>query len=131
MRFRRFLLPAAVAGAALLGTARPARAVVVERVVAVIGERPILWTELQHRAGPERIQIRIALLQKYGAVDPNVVTEQETEMYKEVLDRMIDDRLEEQQAERARINVPAEKIDQAIATLAAQAQAQQGRPVTV
>jgi len=127
----RRLLAVPLVVAALLGSARPARAVVVERIVAVIGERPILWTELTHRARPARVQIRVGLLQKYGAVDPNVVTEQETEMYKELLDRMIEDRLEEQQADRAHINVPPEEVDRGIANLAAQAQAQQGRPVTV
>ena len=52
-------------------------------------------------------------------------------MYKELLQRMIDDRLEEQQADKAHINVTPEEIDRGIANIAAQAQAQQGRPVTV
>ncbi len=36
-----------------------ARATIVERVVAVIGERPVLWTELLHRAVAGRLQIRM------------------------------------------------------------------------
>lgn len=52
-------------------------------------------------------------------------------MYKELLDKMIDERLEEQQADKAHITVTPEEIDRGIASIAAQAQQQQGRPVTV
>jgi peptidyl-prolyl cis-trans isomerase SurA len=110
-------------GVAIFGAA-DARATIVERVVAVIGERPVLWTELLHRAVSGRIQIRVQ------AHDANVVSVQEQEMYKELLDRMIDDRLEEQQADRAHFGVSQEEIDKAIVNIAAQAQSQQGRPVS-
>jgi peptidyl-prolyl cis-trans isomerase SurA len=108
-----------------VGSAAPARATIVERVVAVIGERPLLWTDMLRRATATRIQIRMQTR------DPNVVAVQEQEMYKELLQRMIDDRLEEQQADKAHINVTPDEIDRGIANIAAQAQAQQGRPVTV
>jgi peptidyl-prolyl cis-trans isomerase SurA len=62
--------------------------------------------------------------------DPNVISVQEQEMYKELLDRMIDDRLEEQQADKAHITVAPEEIDRGITNIATQAQQQQGRPVT-
>jgi peptidyl-prolyl cis-trans isomerase SurA len=52
-------------------------------------------------------------------------------MYKELLDRMIDDRLEEQQADRAHVTVSQDEVDRAITNIAAQAQQQQGRPVAV
>ena len=103
----------------------PARATIVERVIAVIGERPVLWTELLKRSAASRIQIRTQTR------DPNIVGVQEQEMYKELLERMIDDRLVEQQADKARITVTPEEIDRGIANIAAQAQSQQGRPVTV
>jgi peptidyl-prolyl cis-trans isomerase SurA len=117
------LLLAAVA-LAVLAVALPARATIVERVVAVVGERPILWTELLHRAVSGRVQIRMQTR------DANVISVQEQEMYKELLDRMIDDRLEEQQADKAHLVVATEEIDRGIANIAAQAQAQQGRAVT-
>ena len=102
-----------------------ARATIVERVVAVVGERPILWTDLLRRAKSGRLQIRMQTR------DPNVIGVQEQEMYKELLDRMIDDRMEEQQADRAHISVPPDEIDRGISNIAAQAQAQQGgHPVT-
>jgi peptidyl-prolyl cis-trans isomerase SurA len=109
----------------LLCVSVPARAIVVERVIAVIGERPVLWTDLLRRAAPTRIQIRMQ------THDANIIAVQEQEMYKELLERMIDDRLEEQQADRAHISVSSEEIDRGIANIAAQAQEQQGRPVSV
>jgi len=62
--------------------------------------------------------------------DPNMISVQEQEMYKEVLDRMIDDRLEEQQADKAHLSVSSDEIDHAISNIIAQAQATQGRTVT-
>ena len=120
----RLVLPLVAASAALALSATPARATIVERVVAVIGERPLLWTELLHRASATRVQIRMQTR------DPNVVSVQEQEMYKELLDRMIDDRLEEQQADKAHITVAPEEIDRGITNIATQAQQQQGRAVT-
>jgi peptidyl-prolyl cis-trans isomerase SurA len=109
----------------LVGVAPAARATIVERIVAVIGERPILWSELVHRAVAGRVQIRMQ------THDPNVIGVQEREMYKELLDRMIDDRLQEQQADKAHLTATPEEIDRGIANIAAQAQAQQGRSVSV
>jgi len=102
-----------------------ARATIIERVVAVIGERPILWTELVHRALAGRVQIRTQ------TQDQNVISVQEQEMYKELLNRMIDDRLEEQQADRAHLTATQDEIDRGMQNIAMQAQQQQGRPVTV
>jgi len=108
----------------MASSATTARATIVERVVAVIGERPLLWTELLHRAQATRVQIRMQTR------DPNVISVQEQEMYKELLDHMIDDRLEEQQADKAHITVGPAEIDRGITNIATQAQQQQGRAVT-
>jgi peptidyl-prolyl cis-trans isomerase SurA len=124
-RLRLAALAVLVAASALVGSAPQAGATIVERVVAVIGERPVLWTDLLKRAAASRVQIRMQTR------DPNIVSAQEQEMYKELLERMIDDRLEEQQADRAHISVTAEEVDRGIENIAAQAQAQQGQPVTV
>jgi peptidyl-prolyl cis-trans isomerase SurA len=117
-----------LAAAAILALATTlaagARATIVERIVAVIGERPVLWTDLVHRAQAGRVQIRMQ------THDANVISVQEQEMYRELLDRVIDDRLEEQHADRAHITVTADEIDRGIANIAAQAQAQQGHAVT-
>ena len=123
-RSRQFAVALAV-GLWCLLAALPAGATIVERVIAVIGERPLLWTDLLKRSAASRIQIRTQ------THDPNIVSVQEQEMFKELLQRMIDDRLVEQQADKARIAVTPEEIDRGIANIAAQAQGQQGRPVTV
>jgi peptidyl-prolyl cis-trans isomerase SurA len=125
VRTQKLTLTFVVVVAALLGAALRADALVVERVVAVIGERPVLWTELLRRASSARVQIRMQ------TQDTNVIAVQEQELYKELLDRMIDDRLEEQQADKAHLGVSSEEIDRGLANIAAQAQAQQGRPVSV
>jgi peptidyl-prolyl cis-trans isomerase SurA len=115
---------AALVAACVFASAPAAHATIVERVVAVIGERPVLWTELLKRAAASRVQIR---LQTH---DANIVSAQEQEMYKELLQRMIDDRLEEQQADRAHLSVTAEEVDRGIENIAAQAQSTQGHSVS-
>jgi peptidyl-prolyl cis-trans isomerase SurA len=124
VRLRPFSIAVVTAASLLLAAAGLARATIVERVIAVVGDKPILWTELLHRAKSGRVQIRMQ------TKDANIIGVQEQEMYKELLDRMIDDRMEEQQADRAHITVPADEVDRGIANIAAQAQAQQGRAVT-
>ena len=121
----RIAVTCIVACAALLFAGEPAaRATIVERVVAVIGERPILWTELVHRALAGRVQIRTQ------TQDQNVISVQEQEMYKELLNRMIDDRLEEQQADHAHLTATQDEIDRGVQNIAIQAGQQQGRAVT-
>jgi peptidyl-prolyl cis-trans isomerase SurA len=118
-------LPFLLAAAGVIVPARTARATIVERVVAVIGERPILLSELRHRAVPSRLQIRM------HTRDDNTISAQENELYKELLNRMIDDRLEEQQADKARLNVPPEEIDRAILQLVENAHRSGNPNVTV
>jgi peptidyl-prolyl cis-trans isomerase SurA len=107
MRTPRKLLLAALSG---LWLAMPlaAHASIVERVVAVVGEKPILLTELQHRARPFLARIY------GGTTDPAQRAAHETEMYHQLLNRMIDDRLEEHAADRAHLSVTPEEIDNAI-----------------
>lgn len=93
---------------------RTAEAGIVERVVAVVGERPILLSELRSRARP--YIYRIAMTTK----DPSQQAAAETEAFREVLKRMIDDRLEEQAADKAHLTVTPEEVDSAIRTVATQ-----------
>jgi peptidyl-prolyl cis-trans isomerase SurA len=85
-----------------------AQATVVEKVVAVVGEKAILLSELRQRARPYMTQI----LQK---VPPGV---QQTEMIdtlnRQMLQRMIDEVLERQIADKHHINVSSEEIDAAL-----------------
>lgn len=102
---------AALAASALVFSPQHAHAGKVERIVAVVGERPVLFSELWHRARPE--------LARYAEKDPNVRAAAEMGIFRNQLNRMIDERLEEQAAEKARISVTPEEVDRGIQNLAA------------
>ena len=108
-------MPAIVGAAALGASARSADASIVERVVAVVGERPILLSELRHRARPHLYRILAT------TPDPTRQAALETELFRDLLNRMIDDRLEEQAADKAHLAVTPEEIDAAIRNIAASA----------
>lgn len=93
--------------------AAPARAVVVERIVAVVGDRPILLSELRQRARPFLAQI----LQKVPAGAQQAAAE--SQMFKELIERMVEEELEAQAADRAHISVSADEIDNAFRNIAA------------
>ncbi len=101
--------------AAALGCARDARAVIVERVVAVVGERPILLSELQKREHPFLFRILA------GAQNAAQIAAAKSEMEKELLNRMIDDRLEENAADKAHLSASSEEVDNAVKNIAASA----------
>ena len=105
---------AALTSATIAGE-RVAEASIVERVVAVIGDRPILLSDLRHRARPFLFRILVS------TPNPAQQAAAETEMMRDLLNRMIDDRLEESAADKARIVVTAEEIDNAIRNVAGQA----------
>ncbi|MBX3210279.1 MAG: SurA N-terminal domain-containing protein [Labilithrix sp.] len=92
---------------------KEAHASITERVVAVVGESPILLSELRHRARPH--------LQRIASASSNPVEEQAAEprVLQEVLNRLIDDRLVEQAADRAHLSVTAEEVDNGIRQVAA------------
>jgi peptidyl-prolyl cis-trans isomerase SurA len=101
-----------LAGAALAALAPPARAVVVERVVAVVGEQAVLLSDLRQRSRPI-----LAQLHRQVPPGPRRAAE-ESKMYRQVLDRMVDDRLEQIAADRAKLSVTAEEIDRALGIIA-------------
>lgn len=112
MRFGRSLLAAAVS-VGFLGIACTAHASIIERVVAVVGERPILLTDLRKRARPYLVQI--------FASSRNAAQQagQESEMYRDLLNRMIDERLEEQAADKSRLSITSEELDRTLKQKAA------------
>ena len=79
-----------------LALPRNAEATIVERVVAVVGERPILLSDLRHRAFPFLSRNLRELVRARRSERPS-----ETQMFRELLNRMIDDRLEEHAADKA------------------------------
>lgn len=104
----------ALAGAAAGLTPRSAEASIVERVVAVVGERPILLSELRQRARPHLLRIAMS------GRNPTQQAAEESDMFRELLTRMIDERLEEQAADKAHLTVTPEEVDNGIKQVAAQ-----------
>jgi peptidyl-prolyl cis-trans isomerase SurA len=92
----------------------PAHAVVVERVVAVVGDRPILLSELRSRAKP-------FLLQVQAKVPPGPQqAAAESQVLKELIQKVIDEELETQAADKAKVTVTMEELDSALKNVAQQ-----------
>jgi peptidyl-prolyl cis-trans isomerase SurA len=102
--------------AALLVASLPlvARATVAERIVAIVGEHAILLSDMRNRARPFLLQIK----QKMPSGAQQAAAE--SELYKQLIERMVDERVEQQAAERAHLSVTAEEIDSGIRNVANQ-----------
>ena len=119
---RRFPPVTRPLSAALIGVAlsallcHSAQATVVERVVAVIGDRAILLSDLKARSQPFLIQVTQGV--QPGAQRSAAISQ----VYKGVLDKIVDEELEERAAIQAKITITSKEIDDAIARVAAQNQ---------
>jgi peptidyl-prolyl cis-trans isomerase SurA len=91
-----------------------AGATVVERIVAIVGERAILLSDLKARAEPLLIQVSQNVPE--GAQRNAHISQ----IYRAVLDRIVDEELEERAATQAKIVITAREIDQALERVAAQ-----------
>lgn len=111
-RFTRFVAVAA----ALFGTAHAgaARATVIERVVAVVGERAILLSDLRGRAQPFLVQI---MTQVPNGAQRNAAISQ---LYKGLIEKLVDEELEQRAAIQAKVAVTPKEIEEALARVAAQ-----------
>lgn len=109
----RLALSLAAAAGIVACTATPARAVIAERVVAVIGDRPILLSELRKRGKPFLLQIAAK-----GLTGPQAAAA-ESHLFKELIEKMIDDELEAQAADKAHVSVTPDEIDGAMRNVAA------------
>lgn len=106
----------------VLATARPAHAIIVERIVAIVGDRPILLSELRHRARPRLVRDAAQALQQ-GAPPESIPVElagKEPGEMKTTLDEIIDERLMEQQADHAHLSVSVEEVDRGVKNKAQQ-----------
>lgn len=86
-----------------------ANATIVERVVAIVGERPILLSDLRRRAAPFVTTLSGSASARAQA---------QTQLYGEMLNRMIDEELIRRAASRSQITVTDEEIDAAIERVA-------------
>ena len=98
----------------LLALASPARATVAERVVAVVGEHAILLSDIRQRARPFLLQIQ----QKVPSGAQQAAAE--SELYKQLLQRMVDERVEQQAADKAHLTVTTDEIDNGLRNVASQ-----------
>jgi peptidyl-prolyl cis-trans isomerase SurA len=91
-----------------------AGATVAERVVAVVGEHAILLSDMRQRARPFLFQIQ-------ARVPPGAQqAAAESEMYKQLIERMVDERVEQQAAEKAHLTVTPDEIDAGLRNVASQ-----------
>jgi peptidyl-prolyl cis-trans isomerase SurA len=116
-RFAQRPLLALLAATALFGSVavtQPARATVVERVVAVVGERAILLSDLRRRAQPYLLQMQQTVpagAQRNAAI---------SQLYKALVERMVDEELEQRAAAQAKVVVTEREVEAALGRVAAQ-----------
>jgi peptidyl-prolyl cis-trans isomerase SurA len=107
MRFRTVVFLGLFAPlAAASASPRPAEAAIVERIVAVVGEQPILLTELRQRARPYLFKI-------YAQVPSAQQKVAEAEMYKELLQKLVDERVVAIAADKLNVTVTTKEVDDA------------------
>jgi peptidyl-prolyl cis-trans isomerase SurA len=105
-RWRSFVF-AALLGAGVSFTAGPARARVVEKIAAVVGESVILASEVEEKAGMMMGDVS-------HIPDPEKRAARAAALRREVLDRLIDDELILQQAVELKLSVSSEQVDASI-----------------
>lgn len=104
-----------VLGVAALGSVQTARAEVVERVVAVVNDEAIFLSELRRRAAPflSRIAAIPTQEERMNAIQT---------LYRELLERMIQEELFIQAADDQDVTVTRAEVDRAIANVQRQSQ---------
>lgn len=110
-------LPGAVALATVIALSRAPRAQaapVIERVVALVDGKPILSSELRHRAAPEERALMARDLPAWRLAPLR------RQLLCDVLRRLVDERLVAEEARARGITVTEAEIDQAIEGVAAQ-----------
>jgi peptidyl-prolyl cis-trans isomerase SurA len=91
-----------------------AGATIVERVVAVVGDRAILLSELLDRARPFQMQV-------YNSVPEGASRNAAlSQLYKQLVERLVDEELQGREAAKSNITVSAEEIQSALERVAKQ-----------
>ncbi len=99
---------------ALAGTTGTARATLVERIVAVVGEHAILLSDLRARAHPFLLQIYQGVpagAQRSAAI---------SQLYKGLIEKLVDEELEQRAAAQAKVSVTAREVEEALERVAQQ-----------
>ena len=106
------LIATAILGGVLV--AATAHATVVERIVATVGERAILLSDLRRRAEPFMLQVQQTVpagAQRNAAI---------SQVYKAVLQKIVDEELMEKAAAQAKVTITPTEIDEALKRVAQQ-----------
>ena len=111
VKFRR-AIAASLLATSLCAYALQAEAVVVERVVAVIGEKAILQSDLRKRARPYLVKLHSKV-----PAGPQRAAE-ESRVYSQLIERMVEEELEQSAANRSNTRVNADDVDRALGNLA-------------
>ena len=102
MRLRMTMMT--TAGALALSLAGPARARVVEKIAAVVGDDIVLSSEVEEHAGP--------FMQEIAAItNATQRAARAAALRREILDRLVDERLIIQQASDLKLSVSSEDVD--------------------
>jgi peptidyl-prolyl cis-trans isomerase SurA len=100
--------------ATALSLAPAAQATVVERIVATVGERAILLSDLKRRSEPFMLQVQQSVpagAQRNAAI---------SQVYKAVLQKIVDEELMEKAAAQAKLTITPVEIDEALKSVASQ-----------
>lgn len=116
MALRRFASPAfrALLVASALTLAPAAQATIIERIVATVGERAILLSDLKRRAEPFMLQVQQTVpagAQRNAAI---------SQVYKAVLQKIVDEELLEKAAAQGKVTITPTEVDEALKRVAAQ-----------
>jgi peptidyl-prolyl cis-trans isomerase SurA len=112
---------AATLGSCLLLWASDGGATIIERIVAVVGEQAILLSELRDRARP------FLLRMEQQPTDEAQRAAATSELYRRLVQRLVEEELEQKAANRSNITVTPREIDDALTRIAAQNNVTVGR----
>jgi len=108
------LIPTFAAALMLSLASGTAGATLIERVVAVVGERAILLSDLRERAQPFLLQIHQSVpagAQRNAAI---------SQLYKGLIDKLVDEEVEQRAAIQAKVSVTAREVEEALERVAGQ-----------
>lgn len=105
-----------LSGVAFTWAPRTAEAAIVERIVAIVGEKAILLTDLRERALPLLLRVHASV--PAGPQRSATISQ----VYQTVLERMVDEELEQQAAEGSGVTVSTQEVDEALARVSKQNQ---------
>lgn len=116
LRCFAFRVAVALASTGLVASLNPqlAQAAIVERIVAIVGQRAILLTDVTERALP--VLVRIYTTVPEGPQRAAALSQ----VHDVILTRMVEEELEDQAAQKAGIEVTSVEVDEALARVSVQ-----------